>query len=233
MFHELSNCAQLLGESEHQFCLRAMSLREKVSRLSDEEELPFDNGLLRKRFFHTIFTGLKRESIRLELQHILKTAKASDEELLREISVATANESERATKIKSKADVNQLTLDSRNSSEKSERLKDSAKESKILIEISKLTTKVNELTSVRDELQDLKKQINSYNLKPMLPNGASFEILKESENPGMPNVNFPPRNSRRRFYRCKNCEITNSQFCNHCFNCGSPAHRRNRCDQKN
>ena len=51
VFHELSNCVQLVGESEHEFCLRAMSLREKVSRLSEEEECPFDQNLLKNVFF--------------------------------------------------------------------------------------------------------------------------------------------------------------------------------------
>ncbi|MCH2405023.1 MAG: hypothetical protein MK200_02365, partial [Nitrosopumilus sp.] len=62
VFHELSNCVHFAGESEHEFCLRAMSLREQVARLSDEEECPFDDDLLRKRFFHAIFTGLKQNT---------------------------------------------------------------------------------------------------------------------------------------------------------------------------
>ena len=64
VFHELSNCVQLPSESELDFCLRAMSLRQCVMSLSFEEEIPFDDELVRKRFFHTLSTGFKHNNIR-------------------------------------------------------------------------------------------------------------------------------------------------------------------------
>ena len=65
VFHEMSNSVQLPGESENDFVLRVMSLRQKVLTLSREERCPFHETLVRKRFFHAIFTGLKHNSIRL------------------------------------------------------------------------------------------------------------------------------------------------------------------------
>ena len=233
VFHELSNCVQLAGESEHEFCLRAMSLREKVARLSDEEECPFDDDLLRKRFFHSIFTGLKQNTIRMELQQILKECTFSDEDLLKEISLASSNEQERLSKMKTKTDVNQLTFESGNC-EKKEKVKE-PKENKLLLEISKLTAKVNELTSVKDEIHALKKQFSqSHNLNPQ-NYGVTDSDLSKSQNSGiLANNEYRQRYSRRKnFYRCKNCEISDNSFCSHCFKCGSNSHKKYQCDQKN
>ena len=70
----MANSVQLTSESELDFCLRMMSLRQRVLTLSREEECPFDEVLVRKRFFHTLSTGLKQNNIRLELQNVFKVA---------------------------------------------------------------------------------------------------------------------------------------------------------------
>ena len=54
VFQEMSNSVQLPSESELDFCLRVMSLREKVLALSRDEACPFDENMVRKRFFHAL-----------------------------------------------------------------------------------------------------------------------------------------------------------------------------------
>ena len=103
VFNDMSNCVQGASESELDFCLRAMSLRQKVVMLASEEDCPYDSQLIQKRFFHAIFTGLKHNNIRHELQHVLKEGKISDEDLLREISLTVANELEHSMKTKVKS----------------------------------------------------------------------------------------------------------------------------------
>ena len=79
VLQDLRHCVQLPGESAHEFCLRAMSLREKVACLSKEENSPFDAELLSTTFFKSIFTGLKQNNVRMELQQVLKECALSDE----------------------------------------------------------------------------------------------------------------------------------------------------------
>ena len=110
VFHEMSNSYQLLSESEHEFCLRAMSLHQKVLALSREENFKFDEVLVQKQFFHAIFTGLKHNSIRFELQNVLKAGVISDEELLHEISLTASTELEHLHKIKSKVSSNPVSV---------------------------------------------------------------------------------------------------------------------------
>ena len=66
VFQEMSNSVQLPSESELDFCLRVMSLHEVVVALSREEACPFDESMVRKQFFHALFTGLKHNNMRLE-----------------------------------------------------------------------------------------------------------------------------------------------------------------------
>ena len=58
---------QCASESELDFCLRAMSLRQKVIMLVNEEDFPYDSQLIKKCIFHAIFTGLKHNNVRHEL----------------------------------------------------------------------------------------------------------------------------------------------------------------------
>ena len=52
----MSNSLQLPNESELDFCLRVMSLREKVIVLSVEEDCIFDEDLVQKKCFRTSST---------------------------------------------------------------------------------------------------------------------------------------------------------------------------------
>ena len=159
VFHDLSNAAQLTSESEIDFCLCVMSLRERVVTLSAEEGVSFDSNLLRKRFFHTLFTGFKNDTIQLELQNILKSGTISDEDL------SMPAEQERASKLKSKVGVKEINCENLNSCQNLNNLSNKetskkGKENPILIEINKLSVKVSELVAVHDEIQELEKQIN-------------------------------------------------------------------------
>ena len=72
MYQDLRKCVQDPAENAHQFCLRTMALREKVTSLSDSEGNPFDADLLKSTFFKSIRTGLKQNNIRMELLPDLK-----------------------------------------------------------------------------------------------------------------------------------------------------------------
>ena len=105
----LMNCYQEAGQDAHEFCCMAMALRDRVLVLSEEEGNPEDEEVLNRRLYHTIFTGLKQNGIRMELQADIKAANLPDIEFLEKVSKAEANEKERLGKVKVKADVAALT----------------------------------------------------------------------------------------------------------------------------
>ena len=93
--------------------------------------------------------------------------------------------------------------------EKKDKVVKEPKENLLLTEINKLSAKVEELTSVRDEVRDLKKQMfESHNSKPQ-----NFDKLDSDTRQSY--------RRRRRIFKCKNCEAGNRDFCDHCFLCGS------------
>ena len=121
-FQQLSECYQGQDENEsaHGFVVRAMTLRDKVENMSSNEGAPWNALQLKSTFFHSVYTGLKANGIRMELQSILKEAVMVDSKLLDEVASAEANESERMKKIEEKkqAQVNSVSKDSNSSNNK-------------------------------------------------------------------------------------------------------------------
>ena len=105
----LLNFFQEPGQDAHEFCCLAMSLRDRVEALSEEEGNPEDADVLNKRLYHTIYTCLKQNSIRMELQGEIKAANLSDVDFLEKVAIAEANETERLGKVKVKAEIQALT----------------------------------------------------------------------------------------------------------------------------
>lgn len=112
VFHEMTNATKKSTESEMDFCLKIMTLRERMVNLYFEERVQFDSNLLRKRFFLALSTSFKKNSFRLELQILLKSSTISNEDLLKEVPLVMASEQERSHKIlKSKALVKNISAD--------------------------------------------------------------------------------------------------------------------------
>ena len=109
IFSELSNVVQAANESCLDFIIRAMCLREKVISLSVEEGCAYDSHLENQRFSHTILTGLRNNNIRNELRIFLKNKHFADEELLKVVTEAVANETEHSEKTE-KRNIGKLIL---------------------------------------------------------------------------------------------------------------------------
>ena len=103
VFTEFQNAVQLFTETSLEFILRLMCMRQNVLTLPNEEGCPYDKKLLNKRFFHTMFTGLRNVNIRAESRENCKdNFSLSDEKLLKFASEVVSNESERNDKLNSK-----------------------------------------------------------------------------------------------------------------------------------
>ena len=240
---ELSNAVQDISESVLDFVIRLMCLREKASTLSKEEKCPLDEDNLRKRFFQSMFTGMRNSNIRVELRERCKNdSKTSDEILLKYVTETCAQETERNEKFvvaKKNASVNLLRTEDNNSPNVlNKQKKDNPFEK---IDELKLTHK-NEMNSLRAELKEIKEAVFAANTtKTGLHDDSYF-----SGNPNLPigdvmrRNDFPNRNKyfsdggsrdKRNFRnRCRNCDENNVK-CDHCFKCGMLGHRSFRCNQ--
>ena len=168
MFTELANASQEPTETEMNFVLRAMDLRNKIVTLSEDEGIPFNEQLVRKKFFHALLVGLKKDTIRLELQNILKEATIEDEDLLKEVSQVVSRDAEHRKKLKGKnvvanmLDGGGIEKDEMNGAGKS-----------VMTEISKLTTLVSQLAVKQDDMhkqqQQQQQQLASFASQQQLP----------------------------------------------------------------
>ena len=155
------------------------------------------------------------------LQTTFKTGVISDEDLLDEIRLVVKNETEHLSKqklnsssIKAAQNFNVNSVQTF-SPEKNLINDKKPKENPVLVEIQKLNVKVSQLSTVQDEVAALKRQFAS-----------SYPLKYDDENRQR---NFNRQSRRRILYHCASCEQSDSNFCNHCFNCGSTEHRRNQC----
>ena len=217
LLDEMVNSSQEPTESEINFVLIMMGFRDNIITLTREEGCPLGDDLVKRRFFHAVSVGLNKDTIRLELQHVLKDVKITDEDLLKEVSqvVARDDENRKKTKTGNAAASNRLNVDTDNLRERMDDFEKS-KDNIVIAEIKQLTTKVNELSEMKHEILELKKQLAGKQKRE----GAGWM------NDGRIN------NRRRGFVKCKKCE-ENNDFCTHCSLCGSDGHKRSHCTTKN
>ena len=82
LFNRMANASQEPSETEVNFVLRMLDLRNNIITLSKEEKCPFEEILIRKKFFHSLAVGFKKDTIQLDLRTVLKDYDQEDEELL-------------------------------------------------------------------------------------------------------------------------------------------------------
>ena len=226
VFTELSNASQDLNENCLDFVIRMMCLRQKVMDLGDEEGCPYDKKLVQTRFLHTLEVGIRNNNIRSELRESLCKVSISDEDLLKSVTEAVANETERTGKLARKP--RDILI---NAVETDKVVEKKKKENTLQIQIQELkANQETELASLRNDLREIK----------------SFLTMTENSPCSRSRDNCPPsgmqkggNGSKRRIYKCSDCNSQGVPKCTHCFVCGSSEHRKAQCpravpsDQKN
>ena len=228
LFNKMANAAQEPYETEVNFVLRMMDLRNNIITLSKEENCPFEETLVRKKFFHSLAVGFKKDTIRLDLRTVLKDHDQEDDELLKEVSAVTARDNEHKRKLKSnKTAVNSLNYVGEDMEKKVQKTdagmmqsRTSSGENPMMMEIKQLTAKVNEIGKLTTKVNELTTGYQK--LKEQMSNGA---VCQSNGQTTYPDNN---RSSRRKFIKCKNCEEKNL-FCSHCSVCGAGDHKRKDC----
>ena len=206
---ELSNAVQLTTETPLDYVIRLMCLRQRILDLSNEEGCPYDEILLKKRFFHAIFTGMRNANVRFDLREKCKNdVEMTDEELLKYISEAMAYDSERNEKLNSnKKSLNSVEIVKKENCDLS---KEKKKDNPLLkIEELKLSQE-KEMASLRNEISLLRNALEKSSQRKFEKN----EVKQTREN-------------LRYRKRCQPCETANKVRCFHCFTCDLSGHTIN------
>ena len=100
-FTQLANCVQRTDEKPIDFVLRALEARQRVIAASNAEEGQFEEKLVRATFCRAIRTGLQSGAIRNHMKPFLDpAAEVSDDNLLKQINIITAEKDEISAKQK-------------------------------------------------------------------------------------------------------------------------------------
>ncbi|XP_041466892.1 uncharacterized protein LOC121417303 [Lytechinus variegatus] len=204
LYQELSQATQGKTESAQSFVMRALDLRQRIIRASEDTTtgLKYDVSLVQNMFIHTIITGLCNDQIRQDLKSSLSVA-TSDEELLEKLHTAVALESKRQLKagIRPAARVNVITED--NAEPAKQRNKSQHPEFEMM---KGFAAQLAELKACVAALQD------------------------RTPAPGpTPADGRPPRPKG-----CERCrEQGRGNDCRHCFKCGSSEHYARGCRKRN
>ena len=203
---ELSNSVQGTSEKEMDFVLKLMSLRDNIIAVSREEGCPLNAEKVRDRFFHALSVGLKKDTIRLELLPLLKQRNLEDHELMAEVSLVVARDTENRAKTKGKtAATNSIGGGEEPKCQVPKQTDRQKERDDIQAEILK---KVTDLMTVKTEVGNLAKRVEA--LEKKQSGGGS----------GNGQWKFP--------MKCKMCEAAKA-FCTHCTNCGDGGHKRKDC----
>ena len=208
LFNTLSNAVQTGSESALEFVIRLMNLRQKILFVSKEVDNRFQYSemLLQNQFLHSVVTGLRNESVKNEIKPLLSASKLSDEELLESVNKAVSDEKMRQGKLKKNVNNVNMLSEVQNQDEQVEKSKkDKEKENPILKELRELKVQLNEVSTLKTEIESLKKQ--------MTPSNSNKER----------------RGGYRGRPKCEECRKNNVDRCEHCIRCGSGGHQIKDC----
>ena len=234
VFTELSNGTQQPSESENDFCLRMMALRQKVLLMSDEEKGQYSRDLVQDQFQKSLGTGFRREAVRQQLRATLK-APIDDVQLLREVGEVVMTELEHNVKVKNRVAANKVLVEEK---EKEKAKTTTTKQGNPLMgEISKLTAQINQLTGLHGEVEKLRQELENRGAAGVGAGGTGNGQQNGGGTgaPGGGQGGFGRGGyrggrgrGRGRFIGCPTCR-QNGRFCRHCFGCGSEDHEHADC----
>ncbi|KAL9966537.1 hypothetical protein ACROYT_G024625 [Oculina patagonica] len=177
-------------------------------------DLKYDPKLVQCMFLHSLLTGLRNDSIKMEIKPCLQNTQVEDEELFEKLNTAVSNETERMQKLGPRHDQptnrtpTQLVAQLATHDDSHASVEGKTPEK---------PPKVNLLTEVREWKAEL----------------AAIREGMEQQSRASPNPQYNPvEQGRVRPRGCWNCERQGRGFrCNHCFNCGDAGHFSYQCQR--
>lgn len=211
LHQQLASLTQSPGENPQTFLMKALELRQKILFASKEASatIKYDQQLVQSLFLHCLETGLRDDAVRVKMRPLLQNTEVSDEELIKEISLASSTETERKMKFQaghkqraSKASCGQIVTPESDGDPKPEKPNEKERKGHL----------VETVAAVQAEVASLKEAVSALttNARPQWRERRRVEQRRA----------------------CQQCQYNeNVTRCNHCFHCGSPDHYARSCRQ--
>lgn len=239
---ELGNAVQQIHETCVEYIVRLMSMRDRILTYSKEENSPVEEPVMRTKFFHTMFTGMRNPNVRAELRELCKgNSKIPDQTLLKFAAEASKNESERNEKLSSAKNAAHLSEISKENDIKIKEKKEKLNPFTQIDEVKLLHAQ--EIASLRADIFELKNVLSSATGKSASQNESDVNFSRQNTDAfrnhaqtpnfrgrGISNFNTFRGQNRGWKNRCEQCRNSNVQRCNHCFKCGEEGHRSFNCN---
>jgi hypothetical protein len=209
LFSELSQICQGPSEKSTDFLLRAMQLRQRLTKTAKVEKKRYEADFVQETFLSAVKTGLTEESISAKLTPLLNKVKTPDGVLLREINTAEQEHEERSKRHqKKKVTVAQASAEPQD-----------------------LSSLLKPLVESMASLQQQVKQMQEQKTQPVQIGSAPDHWRNHTATNRQPGATTRGgyRDQEMRDYRCTKCKANNVPRCNHCFKCLSPDHRNADC----
>ena len=145
---KLSDTVQGPTEKVKDYILGMMDLRNNVMTLAREEGFPIDPGMVRRRFLKGIGTGLREDTIRLEVQALLNSQPTiTDDDLSEKVKLIVERDAAHKKKMENstKTSTNALNVN---------------RKDPVMVELSKISARVDEIAATKnDEVIALQHQM--------------------------------------------------------------------------
>ena len=229
----LSNLIQKPNEEPQNFLLRALNLREKILFASKQEgtKLKYDATQCQSIFLHALETGLLNNNLRSRMRVFIQQPDITDAELIAQLNLAEAEESERNAKLgigqKGKAKISQIHEGALENS--AERENSQSPENRVAAPQKNKQQKVPFHEQVLSEIKALKADVTSLRQEMNRSTTKNQQGAREENSPQPQGRNRGPRKNRR---GCKECfKNGRGEMCSHCWKCGSADHFAYQCSQ--
>ena len=195
---------QLPEESEYQYVIKCIEVRQKVVLASNKSDIKYDKELVRKLSYRTLEKGLLSSYVIQKIKSLIRNN--ASEDLITAVTKASATEKERNL-VQGKHH-NKKALRVYKVSSTCNRSGQAEMDNKV---DNAGSGKVDKLLSVVDALT---KQVNS--LK------SELRVIKNEKRGG--------KYYSGSKYLCKGCFNKNKNYCNHCYKYGSSSHMARGCN---
>ena len=168
-FTDMGNMVQKVGDTEINFCMDLMGMRDDVIALSKEEGGQYTDDLVQEKMIHVLSVGLRKASIRLAMRPLLKTPHISDDDIFDALKDLVLNEAEHSAKADGASAVATTNASTKG---RANTLANTAatvaacselslnKTDMLIGEVQQLARTVNQLSTLPSELQKLKKEVS-------------------------------------------------------------------------
>lgn len=226
LLHRLMNIAQEPKESAQSFLFRAIELREKLLRASDEDEVSdkYSPEFIQKKFLRSVETGLVSDSVKFQIRPYFSSPDITDEVLIEKLGEAANLEMERQNKLKKTIltrplKLNEIQADTLDSG-------DDALSKEATTPREKKRQGQNNGTAI-----DTAKAIEDLRADVMEMTKMFSQTIQAAKS--LAHVNVTPVSADRRQRGCKSCrDAQKGEMCSHCYRCGQDGHFSRGCRQR-